>query len=594
MPDLLDEIQTWYTIRRKLEPVRKGWRWMPFANKLNQGKAIRPAIPSESKSPIVKYQDLGRLHTPEYFNFATDVVDRWAEDPDKTALHWIDAAGKSERRLSFSDIKQQSTAFAASLYDAGMKAGDRMMVVIGRDPAWWVGMIGLIRAGIVAVPGPTLLTPNDYLYRIQEGGISGLLVEHSQVDKVEQIRSSCPRLKILIVSGTEQPGWQSLESLSTSSAPFTPVPTRSSDTCLVYFTSGTTGPAKMVRHTHASYPLGHQVTGRDWLGLEPDDLHWNLSDTGWAKASWSSLFGPWHQGATVFVQEAPRKFDAQSTFDILTSFPITTFCAPPTVYLQLVALDLRSRPLASLRDAVAAGEPLNPEVIDEWRKATGITIRDGYGQTETTILVGNFPDKKVKPGSMGLPAPGMEVDVIDENLQPLPPDREGDIAIRISPERPLGLFVEYERNKEENRLKFRGRYYLTGDRATRDKEGYFWFVGRSDDVILSAGYRIGPFEVESALVEHPAVLEAAVVAAPDSMRYQIVNAYVILHKGRKGDKTLVRELQDHVKQVTAPYKYPREIEFTDTLPKTISGKIRRVELRERETKRYRCRLPVNS
>lgn len=517
---------------------------------------------------------------PEFYNFATDVIDRWAADPAKLALWWVDAQGENAQKLTFAEVSRKSSRIAAAMRAAGLRPGDRVIIVIGREPAWWLGMIGLIRAGIVAVPGTTLLTPKDFKFRIDHGGITGVIVDTAGAEKVDQIRAECPQLKTFIVAGEARPGWLGLNDILDKPATPPKVHTRSTDPCLVFFTSGTTGPPKMVLHTHASYPLGHAVTGKVWLDLKPTDLHWNLSDTGWAKAAWSSLFGPWSQGSAVFVQQPTAKFDAEATLDVLRRFPITTFCAPPTVYRQLVRLDLTVAPFKALRHAVAAGEPLNPEVIAIWKESTGMTIHDGYGQTESTILVGNFPGAKVKPGSMGLPAPGFEIDVIGDDLEPLPPRTEGEIAVRVKPTRPLGLFVEYEKNPEENASKFRGDYYLTGDRAIRDEDGYFWFVGRSDDVILSAGYRIGPFEVESALIEHPAVLESAVVAAPDPERYEIVKAFIVLRPGFQASDALAREIQDHVKRVTAPYKYPREIEFVETLPKTISGKIRRVELRQ--------------
>jgi acyl-coenzyme A synthetase/AMP-(fatty) acid ligase len=314
--------------------------------------------------------------------------------------------------------------------------------------------------------------------------------------------------------------------------------------------------------------------------LEPQ-----LEEMGWAKAAWSNLFGPWSQGAAMFIQDARGKFNAKETLSFLAKYPITTFCAPPTVYRLLVLEDLKAYPFKALRHCVGAGEPLNPEVIATWQESTGITIRDGYGQTETVLICGNFPPLKVKPGSMGKPSPGFYLSVIDDEGNELPPNKEGDIAIKVKPERPLGLFQEYWNNPDAMARSFKGDWYITGDRAYKDEDGYFWFVGRADDVIISAGYRIGPFEVESALVEHPAVAESAVVASPDELRGEIVKAYVILAPGYTASEQLAEELQEHVKKTTAPYKYPREIEFVTELPKTISGKIRRVELRERERAR---------
>jgi acetyl-CoA synthetase/medium-chain acyl-CoA synthetase len=338
----------------------------------------------------------------------------------------------------------------------------------------------------------------------------------------------------------------------------------------------------MVLHTHVSYSIGHIVTGKYWLDLKSADLHWNLSDTGWAKAAYSNLFGPWIMGAAMFTFDGRGRFDARQTLEILERYPISTFCAPPTAYRLLVLENLSHYRLAALRHCIGAGEPLNPEVIEAWQRGTGQTIRDGYGQTETVILVANFPPLAVKPGSMGKPSPGFTIGIVDDDGREVPAGTEGDIAVKVSPMRPVGLFQEYWRNPEATSNCLRGEWYITGDRAIRDEDGYFWFVGRADDVIISAGYRIGPFEVESALVEHPSVAEAAVVASPDQIRGEIVKAFVILAPGHQPSEQLGQDLQEHVKRVTAPYKYPREIEFTTELPKTISGKIRRVELRQRE------------
>jgi len=336
----------------------------------------------------------------------------------------------------------------------------------------------------------------------------------------------------------------------------------------------------MCMHAH-SYGLAHQTTGRYWLDLKPSDLHWNLSDTGWAKAAWSSYFGPWNCGAAIFVHHT-QGFSARRALELLAAQPITTFCGAPTIYRMFVQEDLARYRFPRLRHCVGAGEPLNPEVIETWRKATGLVIRDGYGQTETVILCGNYPSLEPRFGSMGKPAPGIELAVIDAEGRVLPPATEGDVAVRVKPERPPGLFLGYKGDPKKTASSFRGDWYLTGDRATVDADGYFWFVGRADDVILSAGYRIGPFEVESALIEHPAVAESAVVSSPDEQRGEIVKAFVVLAPGHEASEALAAELQAHVKQVTAPYKYPRRIEFVEELPKTVSGKIRRVELRNRE------------
>jgi acetyl-CoA synthetase/medium-chain acyl-CoA synthetase len=457
------------------------------------------------------------------------------------------------------------------------------MVQLPRVPAWWEVLLGCFKAGAVAVPGTVLLTAKDIQYRTGLAEGVAYVCDADNAPKVDQVRDELPSLKTLIqVGGEAGAGWLDYErEMAGQAGAFTTVDTAASDPALIYFTSGTVGNPKMVLHTHASYPIGHLTTGKFWLDLGPDDLHLNLSETGWAKAAWSSFFGPWNMGAALFVQDARGKFNAAETLQLLASFPITTFCAPPTAYRMLVLEDL-SRYQTSLRWCVGAGEPLNPEVIETWHRGTGHLIRDGYGQTETALLCGNYPSLEVRPGSMGKPSPAITVRVIDEEGQELGPDSEGDIAVRFRPERPVGLFQEYWRNPAATEASRRGDFYVTGDRAYVDGDGYFWFVGRADDVIISAGYRIGPFEVESALVEHPAVAEAAVVAKGDPMRGTIVKAYVILAPGHQASDQLATELQEHVKRVTAPYKYPREVEFVTELPKTISGKIRRVELREKE------------
>jgi acyl-coenzyme A synthetase/AMP-(fatty) acid ligase len=337
----------------------------------------------------------------------------------------------------------------------------------------------------------------------------------------------------------------------------------------------------MTLHTHASYPIGHIVTGKYWLDLKQDDMHWNVSDTGWAKAAWSSFFGPWVMGSAQFIHHTD-KFDPVKTLEFLQKYPVTTMCGAPTIYRMLVLQDLKKYKFPKLRHCVGAGEPLNPEIIEVWKRATGCTIRDGYGQTETVLLCGSFPCLEPKFGSMGKPTPGFDLRVIDDEGNILPPNKEGDIAIRVKPNPPVGLFKEYWKEPEKTAASFRKDWYITGDRAFVDEDGYFWFVGRADDVILTSGYRIGPFEVESALIEHPAVAESAVVSSPDKTRGEVVKAFVVLAPGFTASDELLKELQEHVKKVTAPYKYPRKIDFVESLPKTVSGKIRRVELRNSE------------
>ncbi len=528
------------------------------------------------------------LEVPETFNFGFDVVDKWAEDPQKLAMVWVDEDGREER-YTFADIRRESNRFAHVLQGLGVTKGDGVMIVLPRLPQWHMMLVGIMKLGALPMPGTVLLTPKDYEYRINTAEARVVIVDAANAPKVDEIRAQCPTLEHGVVFGAARPGWIDYETaMAEANEAFTPAATRHDDPAMIYFTSGTTGGPKMVLHTQASYPLAHLITGKYWLDLQPHDLHWTLSDTGWAKAAYGVVFGPWRIGAAVFVQNSSGRFDAQETLQLLQQYGITTFCAPPTAYRMMVLEDLPRYDLSKLRHCVGAGEPLNPEVIEMWKEGTGHTIYDGYGQTETVILVANYPCMEVKPGSMGKPVPGFDVAIIDAHTgDELSAGQEGDIAVRVQPQRPVGLFQEYWKNPEETGASFQGEWYITGDRGVRDEDGYFWFVGRADDVIISAGYRIGPFEVESALIEHEAVAEPAVVASPDEMRGAIVKAFVVLAPGYQPSPALAEDLQAYVRQHTAPYKYPREIEFVTELPKTISGKIRRVELRQREEARKR-------
>ena len=529
-----------------------------------------------------------RLDVPERFNFALDVVDRWArDDPGKLAMLWVGRDGE-ERRLTFGDFRAASNRFANVLRALGVKKGDGVLVVLPRLPEWHVILLGLIKLGAIPMPGTTLLTPKDIRYRVQSADVRMVITDPENAEKVESSRAQCPTVERRLLVGGARAGWESFEAvMKRASTEIALDKTRSEDPLMVYFTSGTTAGPKMVLHTQVSYGLAHRLTGKYWLDLRPSDLHWNLSDTGWAKAAYSNFFGPWHMGAALLIVDDRGKFDSKRCLALLEKYEVTTFCAPPTAYRMLVLEELRQFKLTRLRHCVGAGEPLNPEVIEAWKAGTGLTIYDGYGQTETVLLVGNFRCLPVKPGSMGKPMPGFTVAVIDDEGGEVPSNVEGDIAVRVRPARPVGLFREYWRNADATAGCFRGDWYVTGDRAVRDADGYLWFVGRADDVIISAGYRIGPFEVESALVEHPAVAEAAAVASPDEMRGSVVKAFVVLVPGHEPSTRLAEDLQEHVKRVTAPYKYPREIEFVPELPKTISGKIRRIDLRRREEDRKR-------
>ena len=520
------------------------------------------------------------LRAPDRFNFTRDVMERWAQvRPESLALWCVDETGRHEQKLTFGELADQFRRAASFFHSLGIRRGDRVLVILPRVPPWWIAMLGLTRLGAIPIPGTPLLTAKDIRYRVEAAGVVAILTDPAGAVRVEEFQG------IRLLTGGTQPGWTNFDASlqEVSSLLDDNESTRSDEPGIIYFTSGTTGPPKMVLHTQASYGLGHRLTGELWLDLKPDDVHWCLTDTGWAKAAWSSFFGPWQMGACVFAVDARGKFDAAATLRTLASYPITTWCAPPTALRMLVREDLAAYRFPRLRHCVSAGEPLNPEVISAWKEGTGLTIYEGYGQTESVVLIGTFRSRgdEVRPGAMGKPTPGFEVALLDDQLNQLPAGQEGEVAVRVKPQRPLGLFQEYWRNPEENATRFQGDWYLTGDRAVRDEDGYYWFVGRGDDVIKSAGYRIGPFEVESALIEHPAVLEAAVVGKADTARGQIVKAFVVLRRDYTPSVALQQELQDHCKQVTAPYKYPREIEFITELPKTISGKIRRIELRRR-------------
>lgn len=517
---------------------------------------------------------------PEQFNFVGDVIDVWAGDPQKQAIFLVDDAG-TETRCTFAELSIASRKLCNVLSDAGVKRGDTVIIMLGRELSWWEALTACLRMGAVASPGTTQLSAKDISYRINAAEAVCFITDAANAPKLDEIAAECPSLRAKIVVGDERPGWITYAAaIADAHDEFSTADTALDEDALCYFTSGTTGFPKMTMHGHG-YGLAHETTGRLWLDLKSDDLHWNISDTGWAKAAWSSYFGPWHCGASLFVHRTAG-FDARRTLELLQHYPITTMCGAPTIYRMLVLQPLEEYRFANLRHCVGAGEPLNPEIIESWQRATGITIRDGYGQTETVILCGNFLCNEFRPGSMGRPAPGIDLQIIDDTGKVVAANTEGDIAVRMQPQAPLGLFKQYRDDPERTAATRRGEWYVTGDRAYRDEEGYFWFMSRADDVILSAGYRIGPFEVESALIEHPAVAESAVVASPDETRGEIVKAFVVLAPGYSADNALAQELQTHVKSVTAPYKYPRKVEFVDNLPKTVSGKIRRVELRARE------------
>lgn len=586
--------------KRKIS--RSDWINEACTTHLMQGTSIIGAANLPSAGPVSCQTDHNirdydetyrsfKIEVPEFFNFGFDVVDAWAhKDRNKLAMIWVSQEGE-EKKYTFWDLMRLSNQIVNMMIKFGLNKGDRVLIMLPRVPEWWIFTLALIKRGAIYCPAPTMLTPKDLKYRINIADIKMVITSEEHADKIDAIAKECPTLSCRMMVDGRRPGWISypveLEYPAPVSAKLVNLSvmkkTKSTDPLIIFFTSGTTGEPKMVVHDQ-SYPLGHIVTARFWHDLRPSDVHFTLSDTGWAKSAWGKLYGQWIEGAAIFVYDIRSKFNPTEILPLIEKYGITTFCCPPTIYRMLILADLDKFDFTELRHCVSAGEPLNPEVIKAWKDATGLTIYEGYGQTETVLCIGTFPCMTPKFGSMGRPSPGWQIELHDDKGKPVALHEEGRIAIRLDP-RPIGMFREYLNNEEENKKSFAGGFYYTGDKAYKDEEGYFWFVGRDDDVIKASGYRIGPFEVESALLEHPAVQEAAVVGSPDDIRGLIVKAFVILKPGFKPSEALIREIQNHVKKVTAPYKYPRAIEFVDSLPKTISGKIRRNELRDREMKK---------
>ena len=522
-----------------------------------------------------------RVEVPEFFNYTGDVIGARADEtPDKVALIGVEPDGLAVSRYTFADLADLAHRTAHLLRHHGIGKGDRVFVQLPRVVEWYAALLGCFQVGAIPMPGTTQLMPKDQSYRINQAGAVAAICDGPGAGHLDEVTDECPSLMTRFVVGADRPGWTTFGA-ALEAMPAEPGPverTRSDDPLLLYFTSGTTAHPKMVQHL-GSYALGHEITARFWHDLTPDDIHWTVSDTGWAKAAWGKLFGQWIVGAAVVMWNIVGKPDFDRMLGLIGELGVTSFCAPPTLYRAFAQMDLSAYDWSTLRHCTSAGEPLNPEVIETWKSATGTELYDGYGQTETVCLVANYPSLPVKPGSMGRPAPGVNVDVVDDDGVICADGEEGNIAVGTDPW-PVGLFRGYWKDEERTAQVFRHGWYYTGDRAYRDEDGYLWFVGRADDVILSAAYRIGPFEVESALIEHPAVAEAAVVAKPDPDRGNIVKAFIILAPGYQPSDELTVEIQDHVKAITAPYKYPREITYLTELPKTISGKIRRIDLRD--------------
>lgn len=544
------------------------------------------------KEEFSSYEDFMqgfKVKVPENFNFGYDVVDAWAKAvPEKEALLWANDKGDI-KHVTYGAFKNISDQCAAFFQGIGIEKGDRVMLILKRRVEWWYAMVALHKIGAVAIPATHMLTDKDIMYRCHMAGITCIVScgDPIVLGHVQKARRFCPMLRHCISIGPLVPNgfydfWRGLQ----EAAPLEEIKrNKVTDNFLLYFTSGTTGEPKMVMHDY-SYPLAHIVTAKYWHNLNDESLHLTLADTGWGKAAWGKFYGQMIAGATVFVYDYEGHFKPADLLKVMQDFKITSFCAPPTIYRFLVRENIEEYDLSSLKWCTTAGEPLNPSVFEKWHDRTGIIIREAYGQTETTMVVGTYPWVTPKPGAMGLRNPQYDIDVIDDKGNSVAPMEQGELVIKIGEEKTLGLFKKYYRNEEMTEHRIVDGKYHTGDVVYYDQDGYFWFVSRIDDVIKTSGYRVGPFEVESALMTHPAVLECAVTAVPDDLRGQIVKATIVLNKEykEKASDSLVKELQAHVKRETAPYKYPRIIDFVDELPKTISGKVQRAVIRKVDSK----------
>ena len=510
------------------------------------------------------------------FNWALDHFDALARGNDATALHIVEEDGRETRR-SFASLSARSDQVANWLRAQGVKRGDRVLLMLGNELALWELMLACIKLGAVMIPATMLLTPEDLRDRLERGGVKHVAVASEQAAKFADLPGRYTRITV----GAAVPGWLRFEDSASAPAAFTPDgPTQATDPLLLYFTSGTTSKPKLVLHTHQSYPVGHLST-MYWIGLQPGDVHLNISSPGWAKHAWSCFFAPWNAGAAIFIYNYAR-FSAPALLGVLEKYKVNSLCAPPTVWRMLIQEDLAAwKDRLALREVIGAGEPLNPEIIDRVQDAWGLTLRDGFGQTETTAQIGNPPGLPVKAGSMGRPLPGYEVVLLDVDDNPA---AEGELALNLAL-RPLGLMVCYEDSPEKTAEVMRQGCYRTGDTATRDADGYITFVGRADDVFKASDYRISPFELESCLIEHPAVTEVAIVPSPDPVRLAVPKAFVTLAPGQQPSPELAQAIFGFARERLAPYKRVRRLQFVTELPKTISGKIRRVQMRKQESER---------
>jgi acetyl-CoA synthetase len=529
-----------------------------------------------------------KIIIPENFNFAYDVVDETAiKQPEKIAMVWCDDKG-NEAVFTFGQMKYYSDKAANFFRSAGIRKGDPVMLILKRHYEFWFCTLALNKIGAITIPATHLLSTKDIIYRNNAADIRMIVCvpDPLVIQHIEESESASPTLKQKVVVGMDREGWLNFSDGMEKSSdnfirPSSDEATVNTDIMLLYFTSGTTGMPKMVNHDFI-YPLGHILTAKYWQKVEDDGLHFTVADTGWAKSAWGKIYGQWLSGSAVMTYNYD-KFVPKNLMEVIEKYKVVTFCAPPTIYRFLIKEDLSKYDLSHLKYCVVAGEPLNPEVFKQFYDKTGLKLMEGYGQTECTVAVATYPWMKPKPGSMGKPSPGYDIEIIDEDGNACEIGNEGEIVIRTTKEKPVGMYNGYYRDDQLTGKVWSNGIYRTGDMAWYDEDGYFWFVGRSDDVIKSSGYRIGPFEVESALMEHPAVLECAITAVPDPDRGQIVKATVVPSINYHPSEELAKELQEHVKKVTAPYKYPRIVEFVTELPKTISGKIRRVQIREEDT-----------
>ncbi|MCQ2069459.1 MAG: AMP-binding protein [Bacteroidaceae bacterium] len=534
------------------------------------------------------FQKNFEIIVPDNFNFGYDVVDEWARtNPDKLALLWTNDEG-AEVSYTFADIKRKSDQVASFYQTLGIGRGDCVMMMLKRRAEFWFSIVALHKLGAVAIPATHLLTPKDLIYRANSAQIKMIVSadEPIMIQHVNDCLKDAPSVRIRVATGSyNKDGWYSMDE-GMKNAPEFHRPEHVNDNhdiSLLYFTSGSSGNPKMVAHNFL-YPLGHIVTAKYWHNVNEQSLHLTVADTGWGKAVWGKLYGQWLSGAAVFVYDH-EKFTPANILAAMAKCHVTSFCAPPTIYRYLIREDLSQYDLSALKYCTTAGEPLNPSVFEFWKEHTGLDIHEGFGQTETAMTIGTFPWMKPKPGSLGVPNPAYDMDLLTNDGRSAEDGESGEIILHTDKRLPLGLFEEYYHNQELTKTVHDNGIYHTGDVAWRDSDGYYWFVGRTDDVIKSSGYRIGPFEVESALMTHPAVVECAVTGVPDEVRGQVVKATIILAKEYKDipDKEeLIKDIQNHVKKVSAPYKYPRVVEFVDELPKTISGKIKRVEIRNKD------------